>query len=159
VKAILTTFFVLSLQLSQAQCALAQAPFEDESPVKADLREAIFRYMFETYDYGGSVKFFCIEAERPLPEGFLQRFSGHKVSVVWASNCERSGPMNAIREKKTGKRGLLVAIRSIHLISGGEAQADVEAFSDGIAANTNVLKLVRKTNKWIVKSDKTTGVS
>ena len=58
--------------------SLAQVPFADESPVKADVGEAVFRYMFEHYNYGDHVKVFCIAAERrPQPESFIKRFAGN----------------------------------------------------------------------------------
>ena len=151
--------FILLLPFPQVPRALAQTPFADELPAKADLREAIFRYMFKTYDYGPGVKFLCIDAERELPQAFLHRFSGNKVPVVSASECDHSGPMNAIRERKTGRRGLRMTIRSLEFVRGDQARANVETFSDGIAANGNSLELVRKGNQWVIKSDKITGVS
>ncbi len=147
------------LQPLQAQSAFAQAPFAEESPVKTDLREAIFRYMFKIYNYGAYVKVYCIQPERILPERFLQRFAAEKIPVVWATDCDNSGVMNSIREKKTGRAGMRMTIVSLRFIRGDEAEAQVEAFSDGIAANTNTLRLAREGPKWIVKVDKLTGVS
>ncbi|HEY1424434.1 MAG TPA: hypothetical protein VGF20_13335 [Candidatus Acidoferrum sp.] len=138
---------------------IAQAPFADESTVKTELREAIFRYMFARYNYGPYVKVFCIQPERPQPENFLRRFSGNKIRVVWASDCELDAPMNGIREKKTGDHGMRMTVTSIQWITGSEAEAKVEAFSDGIAANWNTLRIVLKSGRWVVKSDKIDAVS
>jgi hypothetical protein len=147
------------LYLSLAGSVCPQAPLEDEPRTKTDLREAIFRYMFEHYDYGPDVKAFCIQPERPQPERFLGRFSGDKRRVVWASDCELTGPMNGIRQKKTGERGVRMTILSIQWVNDGEAEAKVQAFSDGIAANWNILRVVRRDGHWIVKSDTNNGVS
>jgi hypothetical protein len=137
----------------------SQVPFADESPAKANLREAVFRYMFVHYNYGPYVKVFCIEPERPQPEKFLLRFADIKPHVVWASDCDLTGPMNGIKYKKTGERGARMTLKSLEWIAGGEAEATVEAFSDGIAANWNTLRLVLKEGRWIVKSDRNDGVS
>jgi hypothetical protein len=130
-------------------CAEAQAPFAEESAS-----------MFTTYDYGLNVKLFCIEPERPLPDKFLRRFSGNKIRVVWASDCELSSvSMNGVREKKTGQQGLRMTVTSIRWITRSEAEAKVEAFSDGIAANWNTLRVVLKSGRWVVESDETDAVS
>ena len=150
---------IVLLWTLQIPCAFAQAPFAEESPVKADLREAIFRYMFKTYNYGPYVKVYCIQPERILPERFLQRFSGEKIPVVWATDCDFSGAMNSVQEKKTGRFGMRMTIVRLRFIRGDEAEAEVEAFSDGIAANSNTLRLTREGYKWVVKADKLTGVS
>jgi hypothetical protein len=148
------------LCLSLASNVFSQFPFSPESPTKTDLREAIFRYMFERYNYGKDVKVFCIQPERPLPESFLRRFSGNKPHVVCVSDCELTGPMNGVKQKKTGERGIRMTVMTIEWISGQEeAEAKVGAFSDGIAANWNILRIVFKEGRWIVKSDKLDGVS
>jgi hypothetical protein len=149
----------LFLCLSFVPSISAQAPFADESPEKSDLREAIFRYMFEHYNYGSYVKVFCIQPEQPQPEKFLLRFADSKPLVVWASDCELTGPMNAVKQKKTGESGMRMSILTIHWISEREAEADIEAFSDGIASNQNTLRVVFKEGHWIVKSDKLNSVS
>jgi hypothetical protein len=150
---------IVMLQPLLTPCAFAQAPFAEESPAKTDLREAVFHYMFKTYNYGAYVKVYCIQPERILPERFLQRFSAEKLPVVWATDCDNGGVMNSIREKKTGKPGMRMAILSLRIIRGDEAEAEVEALSDGIAANWNTLRLTREESKWIVKVDKLTDVS
>jgi hypothetical protein len=47
----------------------------------------------------------------------------------------------------------------IEWISRNEAQARVEAFSDGIAANWNTLRIVFRAGSWAVKTGKLSGVS
>jgi hypothetical protein len=139
---------------------LGQAPFTQETLSKTDLREAIFRYMFEHYNnYGPDVELFCIQPETPQPAEFLHRFAENKPRVVWNSDCGIAGPMNGVREKKTGQRGLRMIVSSIVLVGGREAEAKVGAFSDGIAANWNILHLARENGRWIVKRDALIGVS
>jgi hypothetical protein len=124
------------------------------------IREAIFRYMFEHYNnYGPDVELFCIQPETPQPAEFLHRFAENKPRVVWNSDCEVAGPMYGVREKKTGQRGLRMIVSSIVLVGGREAEAKVGAFSDGIAANWNILHLARENGRWIVKRDALIGVS
>jgi hypothetical protein len=150
---------ILLLCSSFVSIVSAQAPFAEDSPEKSNLREAIFRYMFEHYNYGPYVKVFCIQPEQPQPERFLLRFADSKPQVVWASDCELTGPMNAVKQKKTAESGMRMTVISIRWIGGQEAEARVEAFSDGIAANWNTLRIVFKEGRWIVKSDKVDGVS
>lgn len=151
---------LLIFVLAYAACAVhSQAPFADESKDKANLPEAIFRYMFVQYNYGPYVKVLCIQPERPLPEEFLSRFVDHKPRVVWSSECAATGAMNSVRHKKTGESGMVMSVLSIEWINGSEAEAKVEAFSDGLAANWNTLRMIYKRGRWTVKSDKLDGVS
>lgn len=152
---------VTSFAIAVSLCAAisAQTPFVEESALKTRLREAIFRYMFSTYRYGGDVKTYYIQPELPQADKFLRRFADSKVRVVWASDCNLSGPMNAAREKKTGGRALIMSLESLYWTSGNEADAKVEAFSDGIAANWNTLHLVLNNRQWVVISDKVDDIS
>jgi hypothetical protein len=153
----LALVFVTFLSFPFFSCA--QAPFAEESKAKTDLREAMFRYMFEHYNYGPDVKVFCIQAERPLPESFLLRFSQNRPRVVWDSDCELTGAMNSVKQEKTGARGLRMTVMSIKWISGQEAEARVSTYSDGIAANWNILRVVSMEGHWVVKTDRPDGVS
>ena len=138
--------------------ASAQAPFAEESTVQTALRVAVFRYMFKHYDYGAHVKVICISTERPLPDEFVKRFSDNKLPVVWSSECSIDA-LSGVKENKTGRQGLLMAIQRIHWTSGGEVELDVEAYSDGLAANWNRLTVVNEDGQWVVKKDKLTGIS
>src|SRR5271170_1518229 len=123
-------------QISLREAVLAQSPFAEESATKTDLREAVFRYMFQHYDYGPNVKFFCIQPETPQPEQFLRRLSKNEPRVVWNSECETApNTMNGLREKKTGQRAVRMTIISLELVKAYEAEAQVVAFSDGMGAN------------------------
>jgi hypothetical protein len=150
---------VFLIFLSISADSYSQAPFAQESSARSDLREAVFRSVFDHYTDDASVKFYCIAAERPLPDSFIHRFSQSKPHVVWAFECDNSGPMNSIRYSKTGERGLLMKIRSIEWISGQEAEVRVEVFSDGIAANWNTLSMILNEGRWKVAKDKSDGVS
>src|SRR5271156_443860 len=139
--------------------AFGQTPFAPEPPARTELRETIFRYMFEHFSYGPDVKVLCIQRETPQPERFLLRFSANQHRVVWASACEMFGPMNGLKETKSGERAVRMTIISIESINSHEAEVHVEAFSDGIAANRNVLRMARENGHWIVKRDTPNGVS
>lgn len=67
--------------------------------------------------------------------------------------------MNAVMHKKTHEHGLLMKILELQWQGGVEADARVEAFSDGIAANWNILRLTLRDGHWTVTSDKSDGVS
>jgi hypothetical protein len=149
-----------TLVFSFANCAtFGQAPFAEESSSKVDLREAIFRYMFAHYNYGASTEIFCIQPETPQPERFLRRFFENRPRVVWGFDCSGSEPMNGIIERKTGKRAVRMTIQGIRWISSIEAEANVEAYSDGIAANSNILRITRGKGRWVVKQDQPNGIS
>lgn len=67
--------------------------------------------------------------------------------------------MNGIIERKTGKRAVRMTIQGIRWISSIEAEANVEAYSDGIAANSNILRITRGKGRWVVKQDQPNGIS
>jgi hypothetical protein len=136
-----------------------QNPFAFESPVQTDLRAQVFRYMFAHYYYGPEVKFFCIQSERPLPESFIQRFAGTKPRVIWATDCDSTGPTNSIKNKKTGEYGMRMGLQEIKWIGRYRAEVKVEAFSDGLASNSDTLRVIYKDDHWVVTSDRITGVS
>jgi hypothetical protein len=54
---------------------------------------------------------------------------------------------------------MLLTIIDIQSIRGDEAKVKVEAFSDGIAANWNSLRIIFKEGHWKVVKDKVDGVS
>lgn len=145
--------------LAAVQPFCAQVPFAEVPRVKADVREAIFRYMLDRYNYGGSIKVLCIQADTLLPDRFLSRFAKYNPPVVWAADCETGGLWSNVRLKKTGEPGELMTISLVRWISGEEAEAKVEAFCDGIAANWNTLRVVRSEGQWKVKGDKLDSVS
>jgi hypothetical protein len=88
---------VTSFAIAVSLCAAisAQTPFVEESALKTRLREAIFRYMFSTYRYGGDVKTYCIQPELPQADKFLRRFAdsqgpgrlGVRLQLEWADEC------------------------------------------------------------------------
>src|SRR5262249_33082424 len=110
------------------------------------------------YSYGASVKVFCIRTEGPVEDKFVRRFAADKVPVVWNSECE-SGPMGIVREKKSGSKGMRMSIVSFAWLNGTEAEAKVEAFSDGLAANDNTLRVKFRKREWLVVHDRLDGVS
>jgi hypothetical protein len=150
---------VSALLLGATTVSGTQGFFAEDSKTKTDLREAIFRYMFERYTYGSYVKVFCIHSDVLLPENFLSKFADHTPRVVWASDCETNGAMNSIRHKKTSEPGMRMTLMFVRLTGPREAEAQVEAFSDGIAANWNTLKIVQDNGKWKVKCDTLDSVS
>jgi|SRR5215475_10667316 len=147
------------LTLALCSCAKGQTSFTDVPPVREELREDIFRYMFQRYNYGAYVKIYCIQADRLLFDNFTRRFDDVKIPVVWASECTMAGPWNSIHHRKSGAAGMRMAIRSVTWISATEAEARVEALSDGIAANENTLQLKLKGKRWVVVHDKVDSVS
>jgi hypothetical protein len=92
--------------------------------------------MFKRYNYASYVKVFCVQPESAPPQRFLNRFANVKPHVVWASDCDNSGPMMSVREKSRGDSGVRMSIEKIARISRNEAEAKLQAFSDGIAANS-----------------------
>jgi hypothetical protein len=64
--------------------------------------------------------------------------------------------MMSVREKSSGDSGVRLSIARIARISGNEAEAKLQAFSDGTA---NTLRIVFRAGSWIVKTDQLTGVS
>jgi hypothetical protein len=64
--------------------------------------------------------------------------------------------MNSVKYKKTGESGMRMTLMSVQWIGGREAEAKVQAYSDGMAANGNILRIVFKEGR---RSDEVNGVS
>lgn len=157
-KNVLRAVLCLCVSCSLPSGIHSQAPFAEESPIKTDLREAVLRYMFKDYNYGAYVKVFCIAAERPLSEKFLRRFAGNQLRVVWSSDCSID-IASGVKEKRSGTQGMLMSIESIAWIKGDEAEVRVRAYSDGLASNSDILRLICRNGQWAVEKDTLIGVS
>jgi hypothetical protein len=131
---------LLAIACTTSSRGFSQSPFAEESTLLTNLRESVFRYMFDHYKSGA---IYCIAADRPLPEKFLSRFSGSNPPVVRSSDCSKDA-LRGVKEIKTGRRGVLMSIKSINWNKGDEAEVDVEAYLDGLAANWNKLTVVYK---------------
>lgn len=153
------TFFLAILLILTVATSSAQAPVIETSKTKSDVREAIFRYMFGTYNYGFHVKVFCIQPDVLLPDSFVRKFANNKPRVVWASDCQIGSPMNSIHDSRAGEPGIRMSILFLRWISTKEAEVQVEAFSDGIAANWNTLRVVLTNGHWVIANDKLDSVS
>jgi hypothetical protein len=140
--------------LSFAPGSNSQVPFGEESPAKAEVREAVFRYFLDQYDHPTRVTVFCIAAELPLSDSFIRRFSKIRPPVVRASDCDRSASENIARNKKTGEVGLYITISSFRWIKGEEAEANIDVGSDGALWNANTLRILFDHGHWKVVSDK-----
>jgi hypothetical protein len=64
------------------------------------------------------------------------KFSAFNPRAHRRIDCDNSGPMMSVREKSRGDSGVRMSIEKIARISGNEAEAKLQAFSDGIAANS-----------------------
>ena len=131
----------------------SQVPFAEESAAKGDVRETVFRYMFEHYGFK-DVNVFCIAAERPLTDNFIRRLSEIKPHVVWASECDNPDSKNGVGNKKRPQFGLYISISSLLWIRGEEAEVKVTVRSAGIIWNANTLRVSYIRDHWTVASNK-----
>jgi hypothetical protein len=81
------------------------------------------------------------------------------IALLLLSPSPAQAPCADESPSKTDLQAAIFRSMKIEWISRNEAQARVEAFSDGIAANWNTLRIVFRAGSWAVKTGKLSGVS
>jgi hypothetical protein len=123
-----------------------------------DLREAVFRHLFEHNASGlqRAAQVFCLQVEGkadPSPE-LLLRFEGNKPPVKKASLCTFShGSARGAVQDETGAPGLIFRVDSIQRTGPDSAVVEGGYFEAGLSASGNIYELARESGRWIVKKD------
>ncbi len=131
-------------------------------PVEAyeedDLREAVFRHLFEHNASGlqRAAKVFCLQAEGkrdPSPE-LLRRFEGNEPRVKMVSLCTfvHGRARGGVRDE-TGAPGLIFRVDSIKRTGPDTAVVEGGYFEAGLSASGNIYELARESGRWVVKKD------
>jgi hypothetical protein len=141
-----------TLQVSRA------APHRFEAADDDDVREAVFRHLFEHNASGlqRRAKVFCLQIEGkadPSPE-LLRRFEGNEPRVKKASLCAFShGPAGGRVQDETGAPGLIFRVDSIQRTGRDSAVVEGGYFEAGLSASGNTYELSRESGRWVVTKD------
>lgn len=129
-----------------------------EASEEDDLREAVFRHLFEHNASGlqRAAKVFCLQAEGkrdPSPE-LLRRFEGNEPRVKRASLCTFvHGRARGGVQDETGAPGLIFRVDSIKRTGPDTAVVEGGYFEAGLSASGNIYELARESGHWVVKKD------
>jgi hypothetical protein len=140
----------------------AEPAGKKQTGAEDDVREAVFRYMFENnaslMQNNAPIIFLGVEGgQDPSPE-FLERFAKQWPPVEPRSSASVSAVTGAV-DKKTGKRGLIFRIESLRWVSDSEAEVVGGYYEGGLSASGNVYRVKSEAGKWVVKSDEMMWIS
>ena len=118
-----------------------------------NIREAVFRYQFKSFDLLVAYHFISMYGKNPSA-GMLQRFHGEQPPVLPVSDSEKlKKPMKLIQNRNDFKQGALFNQGQIKWIS--DTKADVDGgFECGDICDeaSGVYHVSRQDNKWVVDS-------
>ena len=84
--------------------------------------------MFKRYHYASYVKVFCVQPESAPPQRFLNRFANVKAHVVWASDCDNSGPVMSVRERAEAILGCACPLKRLRGLAGTKPRQSCKHF-------------------------------
>ena len=132
------------------QKAAGGAPRTDQED---NIREAVFRYQFKSFDLLVAYHFISMYGKNPSA-AMLQRFHGEQPPVLPVSDSEKlKKPMKLIQNRNDFKQGVLFNQGQIKWIS--DTKADVDGgFECGDICDeaSGVYHVSRQENKWVVDS-------
>jgi hypothetical protein len=132
------------------QKAAGGAPRADQED---NIREAVFRYQFKSFDLLVAYHFISMYGKNPSA-AMLQRFHGEQPPVLPVSDSEKlKKPMKLIQNRNDFKQGALFNQGQIKWIS--DTKADVDGgFECGDICDeaSGVYHVSRQENKWVVDS-------
>ena len=123
-----------------------------------DVREAVFRYIFDHNASGQqkAAQVYCLQIEGqldPSPE-LLSRFVGNQPPVKKASLCAfKPGHGKGGVQDDAGTKGLIFRVDSIQHPGPDTALVEGGYFEAGLSASGNVYELVKEGDRWVVKQD------
>lgn len=147
-----------TILISVLMAVFVAAPtFQKSEPSRADqednVREAVFRYQFKSFDLLVAYHFISVNGKNP-PAAMLQRFHGDQPQVLPVSESEKiKKPMKLIQNRSDYKQGALFNQGQIKWIS--DVKVDVDGgFECGDICDeaTGVYHVSRQENKWVVDS-------
>lgn len=122
-----------------------------------EIREAAFRYQFN-HNFSGQQKnaafyFLAVNGSSTDPsDEFMKRFKAHKPPVQKASQSMR-GQGSQVKDKATGRKGLLFFTTGLKWLSASRAQIHAGYSEANLSAAINTYVLEKKGRKWLVVKD------
>jgi hypothetical protein len=142
----------------------ASASDADASALSVDdqVREALFRYLFEHNESGSKdsakVYFLAIVDERGKQQDpsreFLARFAGHRPRVEPVSRMASNATFEGVRHRETGDRGLLFHVGAITRVSDDAVEVEGGYYEANLSASGGTYLVERKDGVWVVTKPK-----
>jgi hypothetical protein len=132
-------------------------PDETRQADENDIRETVFRYLFERNESAGQSNvdyyFLSFGNRKSPPKEFIDRFREHtpKVLPVSASEVSKGG---GVSHKERGERGLIFRIEGIRWISDDSVEVKCGYYEGGLSDSGNTYQVERRNGKWVVTDDK-----
>lgn len=159
----LVAFCLIFLCVSCATKQGFKQAIVEQSPVEADIREAVFHYQFKRNASGqqqrASAYFLIIGEQDGNPsDEFIRRFASHSPPVKPASRCW-SSMRRGVVDKDTGRSGLIFSVGSIKWINDTEVEVSGGYYEAGLSSSGNIYFVKRRGGKWEVTGDKMLWIS
>jgi hypothetical protein len=149
-----------TILISVLMAAFVAAPALQKSagePSRSDqednIREAVFRYQFKSFDLLVAYHFISVNGKNPSA-AMLQRFHGEQPPVLPVSEAEKiKKPMKLIQNRNDYKQGVLFNQGQVKWIS--DTKVDVDGgfeCGDICDEGSGVYHTTRQENKWVVDS-------
>jgi hypothetical protein len=149
------SLFASRLALSICCAILISCQTMPKAAQEDDIREAVFRFQFQSYDSKWlqtfKVFYLSLGDKHDPTDDFLQRFKDTNLDVRKASLADRSA--GEIKD------GLIFYIKEIKWISNKEVQVSGGHFKDGLNGSGRMFQVLREKGKWLVKKDTVIWVS
>lgn len=129
----------------------------DEStwPSEADnIREAVFLYLINHWQEINEQLIYFLDfglgGEHKDPSNeFIYRFKNNVFTVKRVSSCKIQ--TSGVKDKKTGKKGIVLQVRSIKWISDNEVKVEAGYYLNGLGIEHSIYDLRKENGKWVVK--------
>src|SRR5258705_9588286 len=135
--------------------ALASGSFAAGTNDDNDIRETVFRYLFEHNGSGLQRKapayFLCGPGESDLENELMKRFGGHQPPVRICS-ASLKVPEGVV-DRNTGKRGLRFNAEDIKWLSDFEVEAGGGHYEGNQGASGHTYTVKKRNGKWNVTKD------
>ena len=127
---------------------------EQRLEAEVDVREAVFRYLFEANDSvqqeQAGTYYLQVEGGEDPPPQLLLRFEGHH-PPVGPGSASTMGEYGII-DKATGRSGLILRIKSLRWVSDNEVEVEGGYYEGILSASGSTFRVVYEDGRWVVKS-------
>lgn len=126
-----------------------------------DIREAVFRHLFQFNDSGlqaGAAAYYLAlgatnERGQDPPDEFTRRFEGDRPPVKKYSDCVYS-PATGVRDPVTGERGLVFQVGGIRWLKADRVEVQGSYTEAGLGGAGYTYVLQREGSSWVVREER-----
>lgn len=149
-----------STSLLVAVAAAASAGPAERAANEMAAHEAVLRYQFQHNESAQRMQttVFCISvAQRDPSDELVRRLATSIAPVKKASACRIDD--QGVFDKATGARGLQLLVDAVTWVADDEATVRGGYYEAPLSASTNVYRLKKKDNAWVVTMDRLLTIS